>query len=138
MFEEFPLKPLWQNPAQDHMALFRQVIMRHPQFTPGEWSLEYLHGTPGLFRIKAGGRLIVDLSTQQNKEESAANAHLIAAAPLLYQALTELLISTEEALIAENIGCECNRCDRAKQASYRAIGLAEGKTTLKEGDPRSY
>lgn len=112
--------------------------MMQPQFTLGEWSLEYLHGNPGIFQIKSGDRPIVELSIEENKEESVANAHLIAAAPLLYQALKELLISTEEALISENIGCECKRCEMAKQASYQAIGFAEGKTTLKEGDPRTY
>ena len=108
------------------------------QFTPEEWSLEYQHGNPGIFQVKAGNHTIVKLSTEENKEASVANAHLIAAAPMLYQALKELLISTDEALISNNIGCECQRCEQAKQASYRAIGFAEGRTMLKEGDPRTF
>ena len=108
------------------------------QFNPEEWSLEYKHSNPGVFIVKAGNRTIVELSTEENKEESVANAHLIAAAPMLYEALKELLISTDEALISNNIGCECERCEQAKQASYRAIGFAEGRTLLKEGDSRTF
>ena len=42
-----------------------------------------------------------------------------------------------EALIEKGIGCECERCEKAKQTAYRAIGFAEGKTILKEGGPGS-
>ncbi len=108
------------------------------QFNPEEWSLEYKHGNPGVFHVKAGNRSIVELSTAENTEESVANAHLIAAAPMLYQALKELLISTEDSLISNNIGCECQRCEQAKHASYRAIGFAEGRTLLKEGDSQTF
>lgn len=112
--------------------------MNPSQFTPGDWSLEYVHGNPGIYRIKAGDHNIVTLPVQEKDDESNANAHLIAAAPMLYRALKELLISTEEALITDNIGCECQRCEKAKYAANRAIGFAEGKTILKEGDPKTF
>ncbi|MBF0279508.1 MAG: hypothetical protein HQM13_17045 [SAR324 cluster bacterium] len=112
--------------------------MTQNEFSPEKWSLEYRHGNPGIFMVKAGERTIVELSIGENKEESVANAHLIAAAPMLYEALKELLISTDEGLIANNTGCECERCEQAKQASYQAIGFAEGRTLLKEGDSRTY
>ena len=104
------------------------------QSTPQKWSLEYKHGNPGVFRVKDKDHIIVELSTEENNDETVANAHLIAAAPKLYEALKELLIATDEALISDNIGCECQRCELAKQASYQAIGLAEGRSVLKEGD----
>lgn len=105
-----------------------------PPFSTGEWSLDYIDGEPGICRIKAGDRCIVEFSPQENPVESTANAHLLAAAPLLYKALQELLLATEEALMEKNIGCECLRCENAKQAAYQALGFAEGKNTLKEGN----
>ena len=66
-------------------------------------------------------------------DQANRDAHLIAAAPLLYEALKELLASTEEALFEHNQGCECDRCEAAKSRAYRALGWAEGKTSLKEG-----
>ena len=71
------------------------------------------------------------------RADGGSRAHLISAAPKLYQALKEFLLSSEEALMKEGIGCECDRCEKARKEAYRAIGFAEGKTTLKEGGPGS-
>jgi len=35
-------------------------------------------------------------------------------------------------------GCECDRCDAAKHAAYRALGFAEGRTRLKEGQSGTF
>jgi len=114
--------------------------MTNLAYSSGEWSLEYKHSRPGRYQVKSGEKQIVEIPLDDvaNEEEVVANAHLIASAPKLYQALKELLLATEDALIFNDIGCECDRCNLAKDAAYRAIGFAEGKTKLKEGDPRTY
>lgn len=113
--------------------------MVNPKFSKGEWSLEYKHSHPGRYQVKSDDQLIVEIAVDDIAEDEAvANAHLIASAPKLYKALKELLLSTEDALMSDDIGCECERCNQAKDGAYRAIGFAEGKTKLKEGDPRTY
>ena len=67
----------------------------------------------------------------QPNQISDANAYLISAAPKLYQALGNFAFS-EEALMKDGIGCECDRCEKARQEAYRAIGFAEGND-FKEG-----
>jgi len=114
--------------------------MKNPLFSPEEWSLEYRHGRPGHYLVKSGEQKIVEIASDEmsNEAETIANVHLIASAPKLYEALKELLLATEDALMSKNIGCECERCNSAKGEAYKAIGFAEGKTRLKEGDPRTF
>ena len=112
--------------------------MSEPEFSPTKapWRLRYNHQRSGKFIIESDEVMIAEICSQPNKI-SDANAHLISAAPQLYQALKEFLRSSEEALMKDGIGCECERCEKARQEAYRAIGFAEGKTTLKEGGPGS-
>ena len=108
--------------------------MDESEFSPSKapWRLSYRHEGSGHFEVESDEGIVAQV-TNKHSEISAANAHLISAAPQLYKALKELLHSCEEALMENGIGCECERCEKAKQTAYRAIGFAEGKTTLKEG-----
>ena len=112
--------------------------MSEPNFTPTKdpWRLQYHHEGSGHFLIESDEGTVAKI-TRQPAQISAANAHLICAAPQLYQALKEFLLSSEKALMENGIGCECEHCVNAKQAAYRAIGFAEGKTSIKEGGPGS-
>ena len=53
----------------------------------------------------------------------------------LYEALRELLAS--QALLKDELGCECERCNQARYHAYQALGNAEGRVALKAGDPGS-
>ena len=112
--------------------------MSETEFSPTKapWRLRYNHQGSGQFVVESDEGMIAEICPQPN-QISDANAHLISAAPMLYQALKEFLLSSEEALMKDGIGCECERCEKARQEAYRAIGFAEGKTTLKEGGPGS-
>ena len=112
--------------------------MSEPEFSPTKapWRLRYNHQGSGQFVVESDEGMIAEICSQPN-QISDANAHLISAAPKLYQALKEFLLSSEEALMKDGVGCECERCEKARQEAYRAIGFAEGKTTLKEGGPGS-
>ncbi len=109
-----------------------------PETSPRPWRERYHHGEPGKFIVYAANDQPVAEVQNQDPEAMAPDAHLVAAAPLLYEALRELLASTETALHDQGIGCECDRCEAAKQLAYRAIGHAEGKTPLKEGMPGTF
>ncbi len=108
-----------------------------PNHSPAPWQERYTHGTPGIFRIYAGETLVTEVRTS-DEERQAPDAHLITAAPLLYEALRELLDSAEQGLMQNGEGCECDRCDDAKHAAYRALGFAEGRTRLKEGQSGTF
>ena len=112
--------------------------MSETEFSPTKapWRLRYNHQGSEQFVVESDEGMIAEICSQPN-QISDANAHLISAAPKLYQALKEFLLSSEEALIKDGVGCECERCEKARQEAYRAIGFAEGKTTLKEGGPGS-
>lgn len=97
------------------------------------WQEKYHHGTPGEFVVYSSEGEKVAAVQNRNEDAMAPDAHLITAAPMLYDALKELLLSVEAALHEDGVGCECERCEHAKQAAYRAIGFAEGRTRLKEG-----
>lgn len=53
-------------------------------YTPGPWRVERPY-------IRGAGRVIASLESGRDKAEDAANAHLIAAAPELYEALVNLM-----------------------------------------------
>ena len=108
-----------------------------PDHSPGPWQERYVHGTPGTFRVYSEETLVAEVRTD-DEERQAPDAHLITAAPLLYEALRELLDSTEAGLMQNGEGCECDRCDAAKHAAYRALGFAEGRTRLKEGQSGTF
>ena len=76
-----------------------------PNHSPAPWQERYTHGTPGVFRIYAGETLVTEVRTS-DEERQAPDAHLITAAPLLYEALRELLDSAEEGLMQNGEGCE--------------------------------
>lgn len=98
------------------------------------WKIRYTHSDPGTYEIFGeNSQKIAQVDNLSSYEETNSAAHLICAAPQLYEALKQLLISTEEALIRDGVGCECEQCNAAKGLAYRAIGFAEGKTVLKEG-----
>ena len=52
--------------------------------TPGPWKVDRPY-------IRGAGRAIASLESWHNEVEDAANAHLIAAAPELYEALENLI-----------------------------------------------
>ena len=79
---------------------------------------------------------VAEIRSSPEEQENSA-ALLISTVPQLYESLKELLLATEEALMNNGIGCECTRCEKAKQDAYRALGFAEGETSLKEGGPGS-
>ncbi len=106
------------------------------QPSPRPWRTRYTHGPQSKFEIHSGDGPVAAIQSTPH-EHASADAHLVCAAPRLYEALKELLLSAEDALINQGIGCECSRCEQAKKQAYRAIGFAEGKTTLKEGGPGS-
>jgi hypothetical protein len=112
--------------------------MTESEFSPSKdpWRVRYHHKGRGHFEVESDEGIVAQVNNK-HFEISAANAHLISAAPQLYKALKELLLSCEEALIEKGVGCECERCEKAKQMAYRTIGFAEGKTSLKEGGPGS-
>jgi|GEM_PF-6419500 len=78
--------------------------------TPGPWVLEYL-GSNGAFSIATtkdfGDEDYFVIASRSafshNAEESCANAHLIAAAPLLYRELLHLVRLLEPVLVTANI-----------------------------------
>ncbi len=53
-------------------------------YTPGPWRVDRPY-------IRGAGRAIASLESWHNEVEDAANAHLIAAAPELYEALVDLI-----------------------------------------------
>ena len=112
--------------------------MSEPEFLPTKapWRIRYNHQGSGQFVVESDEGMIAEFSSQRN-QISDANAQLISGARKLYQDLKEFLLSSEEALMKDGVGCECERCEKARQEAYRAIGFAEGKTTLKEGGPGS-
>ena len=108
--------------------------MTSPPYTPGPWFLHY-HQAEDCFVVGSPERpRILELPAEED-EEVRANLHLLASAPQLYEALRELLQSQEEALLRDNLGCECERCDHARYLAYQALGQAEGRVALQEGDP---
>ncbi len=108
-----------------------------PEHSPSPWQERYIHGNPGTFRIYSGQTVVAEVQTK-DKDRQAPDAHLITSAPLLYEALRELLDSTEAGLMKNGEGCECERCESAKHAAYRALGFAEGRTRLKEGQSGTF
>ena len=108
-----------------------------PEHSPSPWQERYVHGNPGTFRIYSGETVVAEVQTK-DEDRQAPDAHLITAAPLLYEALRELLDSTEAGLMKNGEGCECERCESAKHAAYRALGFAEGRTGLKEGQSGTF
>lgn len=68
--------------------------MTEPKFTPGPWSvIKGRHFYEDRFGVEIKGD---DFSIQPQMGMTEANAHLIAAAPELYEALEELLIQTRQ------------------------------------------
>jgi len=67
--------------------------MSETKFTPGPWIAAPMEGEPGhcfaaqVVRTDGAGRWIVDINSDDGEEMATANAHLIAAAPELYEAL---------------------------------------------------
>ena len=108
-----------------------------PEHSPSPWQERYVHGNPGTFRIYSGETVVAEVQTKDEGRQ-APDAHPITAAPLLYEALRELLDSTEAGLMKNGEGCECERCESAKHAAYRALGFAEGRTRLKEGQSGTF
>ena len=106
--------------------------------SPKPWQERYVHDSLERFVVSDSEGSEVVSVRDTNPEVMASNAHLITSAPLLYDALRELLASIEDALFNEDIGCENERCEAAKQTAYHAIGVAEGRTRLKEGMPGTY
>ena len=110
--------------------------MSQSAYLPGPWQIHY-HHERYCFRIcTKEGTTILELPVQED-EEWRNTLHLLAAAPKLYEALRELLTSQEEALLKDELGCECERCNQARYHAYQALGNAEGRVALKAGDPGS-
>ena len=80
-------------PAKSEVSPEQSSVKTEPAFTPGPWKADT---TPGCKRIsdkpwvdhqQARRREIACTSGLRNDNEDAANGHLIAAAPELYEAL---------------------------------------------------
>ena len=74
--------------------------MSETEFSPTKapWRLRYNHQGSGQFVVESDEGMIAEICSQPN-QISDANAHLISAAPKLYQALKEFLLSSEEACL---------------------------------------
>ena len=59
------------------------------QYTPGPWNSERAYGERDTYISGSNTALVCKLIPQQLREETKANAALIAAAPELYEALKE-------------------------------------------------
>lgn len=76
-------------------------------FTPGPWSV-YGSAYPGVIVDKSGEQVAAALSDAvQSEAERHANARLIAAAPELYEALTQAEIAVQELCNDQNPANEC-------------------------------
>ena len=107
------------------------------KFTPGPWKSVQIEGWE--FAVRAGGTVCnikqkidfqvedsVDRTIQGRSENRMrADAHLIAAAPEMYEALAEMLL----AFSMENIGVDASlrRC-HAKRDARAALTKARGET----------
>jgi hypothetical protein len=111
--------------------------MTKPPYTPGEWHVQYSQAQAVFWIGTAAQPKLLELPARDD-DEHRANLHLLAAAPQLYEALLELLLSHEEALMQSGDGCESERCEAARQQAYQALGVAEGRVRLKEGEPGTY
>ena len=103
--------------------------MSQSAYLPGPWQIHY-HHERYCFRIcTKEGTTILELPAQED-EEWRNTLHLLAAAPKLYEALRELLASQEEALLKDELGCECERA-----AIMLAIMLTKHLETQKDELP---
>ncbi len=108
--------------------------------TPGPWEYvretEYMGGYPCnvSHKVKVGQELLTvgchGYGWGEPEKEIEANAHLIAAAPELYEALKEALpvllgLVTDEGLKPEKKGYVCGGYS-AYEAAKKALGKAEG------------
>jgi hypothetical protein len=93
------------------------------EFTKGPWRLSRYHhpyseiviGDGNDSRAKAEGRLICsNESNRRPTSEYRANAHLIAAAPDMYEALKEITKHAYKGIVMD--------------VAYKALSKAEGKT----------
>ena len=94
--------------------------MSEPKFTPGRWA-PYFAGPDDTWVISQGAiAKIASRGTATDTEELDANAHLISAAPDLYEALEQILDD-----MGEDGLCVCPAAKRLAQA---ALAKAEGRT----------
>lgn len=103
--------------------------MTAPAFTQGPWYVR--DDDPSSLEVRRDDedcRLICEFPYGTEKPEDQANAHLIAAAPELYEALADMLAGWR--YIREEhgdfYGVGCNRCERLAQA---ALAKARGEKT---------
>ena len=86
--------------------------MNKTKFTPGPWKIVE-DRVPSSLEVYGGTTAICECWRRANPETEIANAHLIAAAPMLYEALDYLL---------NGIGDELGRIDKARAALKAARG----------------
>lgn len=101
-----------------------------PKFTPGPWRSSYDRGhfvETVHDDLESSGRVCtVDVEGVYSKEESAANAHLIAAAPDLLRALR--MVVTRDTGNPDHDWTTCGEpsCIFARAAIAKAEGRADG------------
>lgn len=92
------------------------------KWTPGPW--EYQQWGSRIFDSGKGSSqvLVAIIATNTRKDEGRHNAHLIAAAPELFEALEAML---EDGVFA---GCDWIPSDNAKQLGDAALAKARGES----------
>jgi hypothetical protein len=96
------------------------------QHTPGPWNALKKRGRGFVVDVPCGGfefgyRVAEVHVGEKPDSEIVANAHLIAAAPELLEALKEIAPD-----YAPHVGCECDQCAPILRA-FAALAKAEGR-----------
>jgi hypothetical protein len=99
--------------------------MSETKFTPGRWAFRALRGDDGLGYIEADGYDIIHAGVSDlSREENEANAHLIAAAPEMYEALVHFI---EDPTFQVAVGGNPNVVDRMLDHARAALAKARGE-----------
>lgn len=102
--------------------------MSESKFTPGQWLVNadrQIGGCNGDIAITLlSGTIVAVAFARRNPDEALANAHLIAAAPELYEALKTLYASVEKA--CGNVIPAGSFC-WGRELAQKALAKAEGR-----------
>jgi len=109
--------------------------MNETKFTPGPWkairdplhygSLSTVYAGSTEEKAGIGAQMLVQVGGWSNPTEQEANAHLIAAAPELYEALEEIIQDVQQTSTGDITGTGCwEALDKARAALAKARGEA--------------
>jgi predicted adenine nucleotide alpha hydrolase (AANH) superfamily ATPase len=101
------------------------------KFTPGPWKYVATSDSQ-LIQQTRTDLLVAEVAQDETYDEAAdvaeaeANAHLIAAAPELFEALTKILKHVED-MELERKGNQCTLCHTYRMIGHAALAKAEGR-----------